>query len=58
MLVSTTRTLSALATRAIFYASLFLIVAIVHIAITTALRTSGWLISLANAAPARANCCA
>jgi TonB family protein len=42
MLVSTTKTLSSLATRAIFYASLFLIVAIVHIAITTGLRTSGW----------------
>jgi TonB family protein len=42
MLVSATRTLSALATRAIFYAGLFVIVAIVHVAITTALRTSGW----------------
>ncbi|MDX2277257.1 MAG: TonB family protein [Hyphomonadaceae bacterium] len=42
MLVSATRTLSALATRAIFYAALFLVVAIVHVAITTALRTSGW----------------
>lgn len=42
MLVSATKTLSALATRVLFYASLFAVVAIVHVAITTALSTSGW----------------
>lgn len=42
MLVSATRTLSALTVRAVFYAALFVIVALVHVAITSALRTSGW----------------
>lgn len=42
MLVSATRTASALTLRAVFYAALFVVVALVHVAITSALRTGGW----------------
>jgi TonB family protein len=42
MLVWATRTVSTLALRAAFYAGLFLVVALVHVAITSALRSSGW----------------
>lgn len=42
MLVSATRTLSALTSRALFYAGLFLVVVVVHVALTTALRQHGW----------------
>ncbi|MGE0597421.1 MAG: energy transducer TonB [Hyphomonadaceae bacterium] len=42
MLVSTTRTVSAIALRAGFYAGLFFVVALVHVAITSALRAAGW----------------
>ncbi|GAM96664.1 hypothetical protein U91I_00284 [alpha proteobacterium U9-1i] len=42
MLVSATRTVSTFTLRALFYAALFGVVAIVHVAITTALRTAGW----------------
>ena len=42
MLVRTTRTVSALTLRALFYAGLFVVVALVHVAITTALRSAGW----------------
>lgn len=42
MLVSATRTASAWAFRALFYAVLFGVVAIAHVAITTGLRSAGW----------------
>ena len=42
MLVQTTRTLSTLTLRALFYAALFGVVVIAHLAITGALRAQGW----------------
>jgi TonB family protein len=42
MLVQATRTLSTWVLRALFYALLFLVVVIVHVALTSALRRSGW----------------
>ena len=42
MLVSATRTVSTLTLRAGFYGGLFVVVAIVHVAMTTALRGNGW----------------
>lgn len=42
MLVWATRTFSALTSRALFYAGLFLVVVVVHVALTTALRQHGW----------------
>lgn len=42
MLVRATRTLSALTMRALFYGALFLVVVILHMAITGALRQLGW----------------
>lgn len=42
MLVSATRTVSVYTLRALFYGFLFVAVAIVHVAITTALRSAGW----------------
>jgi len=42
MLVRATRTLSTWVLRALFYAVLFLVVVVVHVALTTALRQHGW----------------
>jgi TonB family protein len=42
MLISATRTLSALTTRALFYVALFIVVVVLHVALTSALRTEGW----------------
>lgn len=42
MLIRATRTVSALSARALFYAGLFALVAIIHVAVTTALRAAGW----------------
>jgi TonB family protein len=42
MLVRATRMLSTWVLRAVFYAVLFLVVVIVHVALTTALRQHGW----------------
>ncbi|WP_395646791.1 TonB family protein [Terricaulis sp.] len=42
MLVRATRTLSALTMRGLFYGALFLVVVIVHVALTGALRQQGW----------------
>jgi TonB family protein len=42
MLVWTTRTFSALTLRALFYGALFLVVVVVHVALTTAMRAHGW----------------
>lgn len=42
MLISATKTISALTARVIFYAVLFVVVVIVHVAITSALRGGGW----------------
>lgn len=42
MLVSATRTVSTLTMRALFYGALFVIVVIVHVGLTSALRTQGW----------------
>ena len=42
MLVRATRTLSMWMLRALFYAALFLVVVVVHVALTTALRQHGW----------------
>lgn len=42
MLVQATRTLSTLTLRALFYAALFAVVVLVHLAITGALRAQGW----------------
>lgn len=42
MLISATRTVSALTLRGLFYGALFLVVVIVHVALTAALRRLGW----------------
>lgn len=42
MLVSTTRTVSALTLRAAFYAALFVIVVILHLSLSGVLRAQGW----------------
>ncbi len=42
MLVSATRTISALTLRAIFYATLFVVVVVVHLSLTGILRAQGW----------------
>jgi TonB family protein len=42
MLVSATRTVSALTLRAIFYGALFVVVVAAHLALTGALRAQGW----------------
>ena len=42
MLVSASRTASALLARAMFYAALFLIVVVAQVALTTALKQQGW----------------
>lgn len=42
MLVSATRTVSALTLRAIFYAGLFVVVVVVHLSLTGILRAQGW----------------
>lgn len=42
MLVSATRTVSALTLRAAFYAALFVVVVIVHLSLTGILRAQGW----------------
>ncbi len=42
MLVWATRTVSALTLRALFYGTLFLTVVLMHVALTSALRTQGW----------------
>src|SRR6185295_10043397 len=42
MLVRATRTLSMWVLRALFYAVLFVVVVVVHVALTTALRQHGW----------------
>lgn len=42
MLIRATRTLSALTMRALFFGALFLVVVIVHVALTGALRQEGW----------------
>lgn len=42
MLVRATRTLSALTMRALFFGALFLVVVVVHVALTGALRQQGW----------------
>ncbi len=42
MLVSATRTASAWVFRGVFYVALFGVVAVAHVAITTALRHAGW----------------
>lgn len=42
MLIRATRTVSALTLRALAYGVLFLVVVIVHVALTTALRELGW----------------
>jgi len=42
MLISATRTVSALTMRALFYGGLFVFVVIVHLALTGALRAQGW----------------
>jgi TonB family protein len=42
MLVSATRTVSALTMRALFYAALFVVVVIVHLSLTGILRAQGW----------------
>ena len=42
MLIRATRTLSALTMRALFYGALFLVVVIVHVALTNALKQQGW----------------
>jgi TonB family protein len=42
MLVSATRTVSALTLRAAFYALLFVVVVIVHLSLTGVLRAQGW----------------
>lgn len=42
MLISATRTVSALSLRVLFYGGLFIIVALVHVAVTSALRSAGW----------------
>jgi TonB family protein len=42
MLVQATRTLSTLTMRALFYGALFIIVVVVHLGLTGALRAQGW----------------
>jgi TonB family protein len=42
MLVQTTRTLSTWTLRALFYAALFIVVVVVHLSLTGALRSQGW----------------
>ena len=42
MLVQATRTLSTLTLRGLFYAGLFTVVVVVHLALTSALRAQGW----------------
>lgn len=42
MLVSATRTVSALTLRGVFYAALFVVVVIVHLSLTGILRAQGW----------------
>jgi TonB family protein len=42
MLVRATRTLSTLILHALFYTALFLLVVVVHVALTSALRQQGW----------------
>jgi TonB family protein len=42
MLVRATRTVSALTLRALFYGALFLVVVLVHLSLTGALRAQGW----------------
>lgn len=42
MLVQATRTLSTLTLRALFYAGLFAVVVVLHLALTGALRQQGW----------------
>lgn len=42
MLISATRTVSALTLRAIFYVTLFVVVVIVHLSLTGILRAQGW----------------
>lgn len=42
MLVQATRTLSTLTLRGLFYAGLFTVVVVVHLALTSALRSQGW----------------
>lgn len=42
MLVSATRTVSTFTLRALFYAALFIVVVISHLALTGALRAQGW----------------
>jgi TonB family protein len=46
MLVRATRTLSALTARALFYGGLFVVVVLLHLALTGALRSQGWSPSL------------
>lgn len=42
MLISATRTVSALTMRALFYGGLFVVVVVLHLALTGALRAQGW----------------
>lgn len=42
MLISATRTVSTLTMRALFYVALFVVVVILHLALTGALRAQGW----------------
>ncbi len=42
MLISATRTVSTLTLRALFYVALFVVVVVLHVALTSALRTEGW----------------
>lgn len=42
MLISATRTVSALTMRALFYGGLFVVVVILHLSLTNALRAQGW----------------
>jgi TonB family protein len=42
MLVSATRTVSALTLRAVFYATLFILVVVTHLSLTGILRAQGW----------------
>lgn len=42
MLISATRTLSTLTTRALFYVALFIVVVVLHLGLTNALRAEGW----------------
>lgn len=42
MLISATRTVSALTLKALFYGALFVVVVVVHVGLTAALRQQGW----------------